>query len=65
VFSEIERSYGVNIKESFADSIMNDLFTGTFKLQNLDETLRILRMHYHFEYKIEGLEVMVMKSEKK
>jgi len=59
IFREIERSYGVKIYARCPDSIMNDLFTGTFSSGNLDETLRILKMHYKFHYTIDGRNVRI------
>jgi len=61
VFKEIERSYDVIINENFSDTIMNDLFTGTFSTHNIDETMTILRMHYHFDYSVDGKKVTVRK----
>lgn len=59
IFREIERSYGVKIVAKCPDSVMNDLFTGTFSVDNLDETMNILKMHYKFNYTIEGKTVKV------
>jgi len=59
IFREIERSYGVKISAQCPDFIMNDLFTGTFSVENLDETMKILKMHYNFNYNIDGKVVSI------
>lgn len=59
IFREIERSFGVKIEAQCPDSLMNDLFTGTFATDNLNETLKILKMHYKFNYSIEGKVVKI------
>lgn len=59
VFREIERTYGVSIKIDADDVELADLFTGTFSTKNLEETLRILQLHYKFNYKIEDNAVCI------
>ncbi len=59
VFKEIERSYGVTIQIDKNEMLYNDLFTGTFSARNLNETLEILKMHYHFNYTIVGKQVAI------
>jgi transmembrane sensor len=59
VLRAIERSYGITIQVSQTDFPDNDLFTGTFSTGNLHETLDILRMHYQFNYTIQGKSVAI------
>jgi ferric-dicitrate binding protein FerR (iron transport regulator) len=59
VFKEIERNYGININYDENKILDNDLFTGTFSTDNLDETLEILMMHYRFKYSIKGKDVAI------
>lgn len=59
MFKEIERSYGINIQINDNEILDNDLFTGTFSTDNLNETLEILRMHYRFKYSIIGKNVAI------
>jgi len=59
VFKEIERNYGIKILIDEHEILYNDLFTGTFSTDNLNETLEILKMHYRFNYIITGKEVAI------
>ncbi len=59
VFKEIERNYGINIQIDENEILDNDLFTGTFSTDNLNETLEILMMHYRFKYSIKGKNVAI------
>ncbi|MDO9633672.1 MAG: FecR domain-containing protein [Paludibacter sp.] len=59
VLRAIERSYGVSINIAQNKLPDNDLFTGTFSINNLHETLEILRMHYRFDYEIKGKSVAI------
>lgn len=59
VFKAIERNYGINISIDKSDTLYNDLFTGTFATDNLNETLEILKMHYRFTYQVKGSEVTI------
>ncbi|MEA4936341.1 MAG: FecR domain-containing protein [Paludibacter sp.] len=59
VFREIERSYGIRISIDENEILYNDLFTGTFSTDNLNETLEILKMHYRFNYTIAGKQVAI------
>lgn len=54
VLREIERSYGITIELDANNAGLDDLFTGTFSTKNLEETLAILKMHYRFNYSIDG-----------
>lgn len=59
VIRAIERSYGVSIQLTQNNLPDNDLFTGTFSTDNLQETLEILKMHYKFDYRINGKQVAI------
>ena len=59
VFKEIERNYGISIQIEDNEILYNDLFTGTFSTDNLNETLEILMMHYRFKYSIKGKDVAI------
>lgn len=59
VFREIERNFGVTIRIENSRSSMDDLFTGTFSTANLNETMSILKMHYLFNYSIEGKTIRI------
>jgi len=59
VFRSIERSYGIKIHLTQPNFPDNDLFTGTFSTDNLYETLNILKMHYRFDYTIQGKNVAI------
>ena len=59
VFKEIERNYGISIQIEDNEILYNDLFTGTFSTDNLNETLEILMMHYRFKYSIKGKNVAI------
>lgn len=59
VFRAIERNYGIKVMLTQTNFPGNDLFTGTFSASNLHETLDILKMHYRFDYKIQGKNVTI------
>lgn len=59
VFREIERNFGVTIQMENRGNSLDDLFTGTFSTGNLNETMNILKMHYLFNYSIDGKTVRI------
>ena len=58
VFDKLERKYGVTIKhENFKQN--NDRFTGSFNDEELTGILDILKIHYHFKYKVQGNKIII------
>ena len=51
VFRCLERKFGV-VFEISNQNILQDAYTGTFNDENIESILRILKMHYGFEYSI-------------
>lgn len=57
VFDKLERKYGVTIQhENFKN---NDRFTGSFNEEELTGILDILKIHYHFKYKVQGNKIII------
>ena len=50
VFRKIERWYGVTMHYD-KESLVNDNFTGQFKMISIQEMMNILRMHYNLKFK--------------
>lgn len=59
VFRKIERWYGVKIHYD-KDTIVNDKFTGQFKMISIQEMMNILRMHYNLKFKIENNNIYII-----
>lgn len=59
VFRKIERWYGVTIHFD-KDTIVNDKFTGQFKMISIQEMMNILRMHYNLKFKIENNDIYII-----
>lgn len=59
VFRRIERWYGVTIHYD-RDTIVNDKFTGQFKMISIQEMMNILRMHYNLKFKIEDKDIYII-----
>ena len=58
VFDILERKYGVTIQyENFKQE--NDRFTGSFNNEELTGILDILKIHYHFTYKVLGNRIII------
>ena len=58
VFDKLERKYGVTIQyENFKQE--NDRFTGSFNNEELTGILDILKIHYHFTYKVLGNRIII------
>lgn len=58
VFDKLERKYGVTIQhENFKSD--NDRFTGSFNDEELTGILDILKIHYHFKYKVLGNKIII------
>lgn len=58
VFDKLERKYGVTIQyENFKQE--NDRFTGSFNNEELTGILDILKIHYHFTYKVLGNKIII------
>lgn len=58
VFEKLERKYGVTIQhENFKQD--NDRFTGSFNNEELTGILDILKLHYHFKYKVLGNKIII------
>ena len=53
VFRKIERWYGVTMHYD-KESLVNDNFTGQFKMISIQEMMNILRMHYNLKFKIDN-----------
>lgn len=49
VFNSLSRKFAVtfNVEEQ---SLMNDLYTGTFDDENIESIMKVLKMHYNFDY---------------
>ena len=56
VFRKIERWYGVTMHYD-KESLVNDNFTGQFKMISIQEMMNILRMHYNLKFKIENNDI--------
>ena len=58
VFDKLERKYGVTIQyDNFKQD--NDRFTGSFNNEELTGILDILKIHYHFSYKVQGNKIII------
>ena len=53
VFKTLSRKFGVifNIEKK---GILNDIYTGTFEDKDINGIMKVLRLHYNFNYEIEG-----------
>lgn len=58
VFSILERKFGINITLD-NDSILEDIYSGTFDDDNVESILNVLKIHYSFEYRTEGNDIYV------
>ena len=58
VFDKLERKYGVTIQY---DNLKqdNDRFTGSFNNEEITGILDILKIHYHFSYKVQGNKIKI------
>lgn len=61
VFRKIERWYGVTMHYD-KESLVNDNFTGQFKMISIQEMMNILRMHYNLKFKIENNDIYIIIS---
>lgn len=52
VFSCLERKFGVVFRGG-TQELLEDVYTGTFEEENLENILRVLQIHYGFEYRLE------------
>ena len=59
VFRKIERWYGVTMHYD-KESLVNDNFTGQFKMISIQEMMNILRMHYNLKFKIENDDIYII-----
>lgn len=59
VIRRIERWYGVTIHYD-KSTIVNDKFTGQFKMISIQEMMNILRMHYNLKFKIEDKDIYII-----
>ena len=59
VFRQIERWYGVTMHYD-KESLVNDNFTGQFKMISIQEMMNILRMHYNLKFKIENNDIYII-----
>ena len=59
VFRKIERWYGVTMHYD-KESLVNDNFTGQFKMISIQEMMNILRMHYNLKFKIENNDIYII-----
>ena len=58
VLKSLERKFGVTF--SVGDvNILKDVYTGVFDEENIESILRILQVHYGFEYKIENADISI------
>lgn len=58
VFDKLERKYGITIQY---DNLKqdNDRFTGSFNNEEISGILDILKIHYHFSYKVQGNKIII------
>ena len=59
VFRKIERWYGVTMHYD-KESLVDDNFTGQFKMISIQEMMNILRMHYNLKFKIENNDIFII-----
>lgn len=61
VFDKLERKYGVTIQY---DNLKqdNDRFTGSFNNEEITGILDILKIHYHFSYKVQGNKIIIYRD---
>ena len=59
VFKRMERWYGVTIHYD-KENLVNDKFTGQFKLISIQEMMNILRIHYNLKFKIENNDIYII-----
>ena len=60
IMNKLEQRYGVDI-EIAGDSYDKDLFTGSFKESYVNGVLKILQIHYDFEYSIDKEEHILIR----
>ena len=58
VFKCLERKFGVTFTVN-DENILKDVYTGVFDEENIESILRILQVHYGFEYKIENADISI------
>lgn len=58
ISSKLEQYYGVNINISGTGN-QHETFTGSFNEDNIADVLKILQLHYDFEFQIKGSEVEI------
>lgn len=61
IMKKLEKRYGMKI-EILENKYNLDLFTGSFKEDNIYDVLKILQMHYDFTFKVKD-DKIVIKSE--
>lgn len=53
VLKRVGRKYGVSF-EIEDSSLVKETYTGVFDKEEIEEVMRILKIHYGFDYKIKG-----------
>lgn len=52
VFNYLSRKFAVTFNVN-DEELLNDIYTGTFEDENIESIMRVLKIHYNFEYKNE------------
>lgn len=58
IFNKVQRRYGVQINVN-RDTLLSDIFTGTFDIESIEEVMHTLQKHYGFTYQIKGDNIQV------
>lgn len=58
VFDCLARKFGVTFVTN-NEQLLQDVYTGVFDDENIDHILRVLQLHYGFEYKIDDTEISI------
>lgn len=62
VLNALERRFGVTFVTD-NDKMLQDAYTGIFDDESIDNILKVLQLHYGFQYKIDGTEIFIETKE--
>lgn len=63
VLKRVGRKYGVSF-EVLDSSLLDDMYTGVFDKEEIEEVMHILKVHYGFDYKIKGDKIQLFATGK-
>ncbi|MBI6120107.1 FecR family protein [Salegentibacter maritimus] len=62
IIQKLQRHYKVNIENKYED-LNNEVFTATFDIETIEETLKIFAIETPFQYEIKGDDIIIYKPE--